>query len=199
MPDFILASSSPRRLNLLKQIGIIPTDVIPADIDETPFIGELPKDHAMRLAIEKARKIARDTASSHPDHVVIAGDTVVACGRRILPKGESPEIARECLNLLSGRRHVIYGGICIIYKGQEVARVSETQVHFKHLTTQEIEDYIKTGEWDGKAGGYGMQGHAECFAKRIAGTHSGIIGLCLYNTRQILTGLGVMPRIHNED
>lgn len=193
MPDFILASSSPRRLNLLKSLGITPSEVIPADIDETPLPGELPKQHAQRLAVEKARKVAADTAISHPDHVIIAGDTVVACGRRILPKGESEDIARDCLKLLSGRRHVIYGGICVIYKGKEVSRVSETQVHFKRLTASEIEEYVASGEWDGKAGGYGMQGFAESFVKRINGTHSGIIGLCLHTTRNILTGLGVMP------
>lgn len=193
MPDFILASSSPRRLALLKNIGITPSDIIPADIDETPLKGELPKEHALRLAVEKASKVAHDVAKTHPDHVIIAGDTVVACGRRILPKGESEDIARNCLTLLSGRRHTIYGGICVIYKGKEVAKVSETAVHFKRLTKQEIESYVLSGEWDGKAGGYGMQGYAESFVKRIDGTHSGIIGLCLHTTRNILVGLGVMP------
>lgn len=184
--DFILASSSPRRLELLARLGITPTHIIPADIDETPLKGELPKPHAGRLALEKARKVA----ASHPGALVLAADTVVAVGRRILPKGETPDDCRLCLTLLSGRRHKIYTGVTVIHNGIERTRVVQTTVHFKTLNTAEIEAYIKTDEWRGKAGAYGMQGYAESFVKQINGSYSNIIGLCLYTTRNLLNGMG---------
>lgn len=186
MSDFILASASPRRLQLLDRLGIKPDHVIPADLDETPLEKELPRHHAGRLAREKALKIAEQ----YPDALILAADTVVACGRRILPKTENIDEARDCLKLLSGRRHRVYGGIAIINKGEKpLSRVVETVVSMKRLSVQEQADYIQTEQWRGVAGGYSIQGIAESFIKQINGSHSNIIGLCLYNTRQMLTGI----------
>ncbi len=185
MVDFILASASPRRVSLLETIGIIPDKIIPADINEDPFKGEQPKPHALRLAQEKAQKIAQQ----HPDDIILAGDTVVACGRRILPKGEKPEDAEFCLNLLSGRRHKIHSGIAIIYKGKMHSRVITTEVSMKRLTKQEISDYVKTNEWEGKAGAYGIQGKASAFVKSINGSYTNIVGLCTHNVYQMLQGI----------
>ncbi len=181
----ILASASPRRLQLLEQLNITPADVIPADIDETPLKDELPRAHALRLACEKARKISE----SHKSKFILAADTVVACGRRILPKAENEQQARECLNLLSGRRHHVYGGICIITdQGKEISRLCDTAVKFKALSNNEIETYIQSGEWDGKAGGYAIQGMAASFIPSIQGSYSNVVGLSLYDIMQILKG-----------
>lgn len=183
----ILASASPRRLDLLKQVGISPDQVIPADIDETPQKGELPKDLAVRLATGKARKIAE----AHPDSFTLAADTVVACGRKLLDKSETEDQARSYLHALSGRRHKIYGGISIIAPGgKTVSRIVETVVQFKKLSPQEIESYLSSGEWKGKAGGYGIQGLAAAYIKYLSGSYSNVVGLSLYDTIQILEGLG---------
>ena len=181
----ILASASPRRLQLLEQLNITPADVIPADIDETPLKDELPRAHALRLACEKARKISE----SHKSKFILAADTVVACGSRILPKAENEQQARKCLNLLSGRRHHVYGGICIITdQGKEISRLCDTAVKFKALSNNEIETYIQSGEWDGKAGGYAIQGMAASFIPSIQGSYSNVVGLSLYDIMQILKG-----------
>lgn len=193
MVDFILASASPRRVSLLESIGIKPDKIIPADINEDPLAKELPKAHALRLAREKAQKIAKQ----HSESLVLAGDTVVACGRRILPKGETEEDARFCLKLLSGRRHKIYGGIAIAYEGKIISRVIVTEVNMKRLTKGEIESYVSSGEWEGKAGAYGIQGYASAFIKRISGSYTNIVGLCTHNTYQMLQG--ITPNLFNDN
>lgn len=183
--DIILASASPRRVDLLRQIGITPAQIIPADIDETSIKGEHPRDLALRLALGKAQAIAKD----NPNTFILAADTVVACGRRILPKAETQQQARDCLNLLSGRRHHVYGGICIITdSGKEITRLCDTIVKFKPLTDHDINTYINTGEWEGKAGGYAIQGFAASYISFMQGSYSNVVGLSLYDIMQILRG-----------
>ncbi len=183
----ILASASPRRSELLKQIGITPDEIIPADIDETPLKSELPKDLAQRLAIAKAQKIAEQ----HPDSFILAADTVVGAGRKILDKAEDKAYARHCLKALSGRRHHVYGGIALVTPdGKVIERCIDTLVQFKHLSHQDIETYIKSSEWQGKAGGYAIQGLAESYIKYIRGSYSNVVGLSLYDTMKILDGAG---------
>lgn len=183
----ILASASPRRVDLLKQIGITPASIIPADIDETPLKGELPRNLAQRLAAAKAQAVH----ASHPATFILAADTVVAAGRRILPKTETLEEARECLNLLSGRRHHVYGGIALITPdGKTITRLCDTVVQFKHLGKSELEDYLQSGQWQGVAGGYAVQGMAGAFVKFIRGSYSNVVGLSLYDTMNMLQGCG---------
>ncbi|PCK00647.1 MAG: septum formation protein Maf [Zetaproteobacteria bacterium] len=185
MKNLILASASPRRVELLKQIAITPTQIIPADIDELPLKAELPRDLAQRLALGKAKAIAKDNHNTF----ILGADTVVACGRRILPKAETEDQARACLKLLSGRRHHVYGGICIITdQGKEITRICDTIVKFKVLTDQDIDTYIDTGEWHGKAGGYAIQGFAAAYISFIQGSYSNVVGLSLYDIMQILRG-----------
>lgn len=184
----ILASASPRRVDLLAQAGIIPSDIIPANIDETPLKGEKGRDLALRLAIAKARAVQKDGA------FILAADTVVACGRHILPKAETEEDAALCLELLSGRRHHVFGGIAITTpQGKTISRVVDTMVQFKALTVAEKARYIASREWDGKAGGYAIQGLAAGFIKGIRGSYSNIVGLSLYDSLQMLNGLGFSP------
>ncbi|MBI3451826.1 MAG: septum formation protein Maf [Rhodospirillales bacterium] len=186
MPRLILASASPRRLDLLRQIGVVPHAVEPAHADETPRPRELPAQHALRLARAKAAAVA----ARHPGAVVIAADTVVACGRRILPKAEDAMTARACLVLLSGRRHRVHGGIAVVASdGRMASRVVTTAVLFKRLTGDEIERYIAAGEWQGKAGGYAIQGHAGAFVRRINGSYSNVVGLDLFAAAGLLAGL----------
>jgi septum formation protein len=181
----ILASASPRRLDLLKQVGIIPDAVIPADIDETPLKAELPRDHALRLAIGKA------SAISEPDSFILAADTVVAVGRRILSKAETEEQARACLSLISGRRHSVYNGIAVkAPDGKIRSCTTESIVKFARLHPDDIETYIKSGEWQGKAGGYAIQGLAAQYIPFISGSYSTVVGLSLYDTIKILKGSG---------
>lgn len=181
----ILASASPRRLDLLKQLNITPDDVIAADIDESPQKDELPRNVAHRLAEEKAKKIRED----HKDAFIIAADTVVACGRCEMPKALNEDDARKCLSLLSGRRHHVYGGICIITpEGKAVTRLCDTIVKFKRLSPEEIEHYIASKEWEGKAGGYAIQGLAAGFISHIQGSYSNVVGLSLYDIMQMLSG-----------
>ena len=157
----ILASASPRRLDLLAQIGLTPAHIIPTDIEETPLKGELPRTLAQRLAVAKA-EAARSSKES-AGAFILAADTVVACGRRILPKAETEAEARACLALLSGRRHHVYGGICLMTpEGARRVRLCDTVVKFKTLNTEEIDAYIGSGEWQGKAGGYALQGRRRC-------------------------------------
>lgn len=186
MTRLVLASASPRRLALLAQIGIEPDTVVAADIDETPKRNELPRDHAQRLAREKAEAVA----STHADAFVIGADTVVACGRRILPKPSSESEARECLKLLSGRSHRVYTGVCLVGPERMAQRVSETRVAFKRLSADEIAFYLASGEWEGKAGGYAIQGLAALFVRSLTGSHSAVVGLPLFETAALLAGAG---------
>ena len=184
----ILASASPRRLDLLAQIGLAPAAVDPAAIDETPARDELPAPHAIRLAEAKARTVA----ARHPGRFVLAADTVVACGRRILPKAEDERTARRCLDLLSGRRHRVYGGLCLMEPdGRAHSRLVTTIVTFKRLDTGEIAAYVAGGEWHGKAGGYAIQGRAALFVRALSGSYSNVVGLPLYETGILLRGVGM--------
>jgi len=181
----ILASASPRRRELIARLGIAPDAIVAADIDETPARAELPRVYAQRMAREKARAV--DAGDAH----VLAGDTVVALGRRILPKAEDEATARECLHLLSGRRHRVLSAIALASPdGALRERVSETVVRFKPLSPAEIDAYIAGGEWHGKAGGYAIQGSAEGLIAWIAGSHSGVVGLPLFETRALLKAAG---------
>lgn len=184
-PTLILASASPRRRELIARLGVRPAAINPADIDESPHKGELPRDYAKRMAREKAE------AAASADGHVLAGDTVVAAGRRILPKAEDEATARRCLELLSGRRHRVLSAIALrAPDGTLRERLSETVVIFKRLSADEIDAYIASGEWDGKAGGYAIQGIAEGLITRIQGSHSGVVGLPLYETRALLKAAG---------
>ncbi|MBY6128161.1 Maf family nucleotide pyrophosphatase [Qipengyuania aquimaris] len=184
-PKLILASASPRRRELIARLGLSPDAINPADIDETPAKGELPRDYAKRMAREKAE------AAASEDGFVLAGDTVVAAGRRILPKAEDEATARKCLELLSGRRHRVLSAIALrAPDGNIRERLNETVVLFKRLSSEEIDAYIASGEWDGKAGGYAIQGIAEGLIARIQGSHSGVVGLPLYETRALLKAAG---------
>lgn len=186
-PRLILASASPRRLDLLARIGVSPDAVDPADIDETPRPAELPVPHAERMAAEKAASVA----ARHPDAFVLAADTVVAVGRRILPKTETEDEARACLELMSGRRHRVHTGVTLIDPdGRARHRLSTSIVALKRLHPDEIAAYVAGGEWRGKAGGYAIQGAAEAFCRFMSGSWSGIVGLPLYDTRALLEGAG---------
>ena len=179
----ILASASPRRLELLGQIGIAPDSVISPEIDETPLQAEKPKNLALRLSQEKAQA----AHVQNTDHFVLAADTVVACGNMILDKAETIEQAQGYLKKLSGRRHRVYGGISLIDPtGRRFTRFCETLVQFKPLKDGEIREYLDGGEWEGKAGGYAIQGFAGGFVKYIAGSYSNVVGLSLYDTIKIL-------------
>lgn len=181
----ILASASPRRLDLLARIGVVPDAVRPADIDETPLKGELPAPHAARLAAAKAAAIAA------PGALILAADTVVGVGRRILPKAEDEATARRCLHLLSGRRHRVHSAVTLIDgEGRARHRLSTSVVTFKRLTDAEIDAYLAAGEWQGKAGGYAIQGRAEAFVRFLSGSHSGVVGLPLFETRALLIAAG---------
>ncbi|MGB3378972.1 MAG: nucleoside triphosphate pyrophosphatase [Allopontixanthobacter sediminis] len=184
-PTLILASASPRRRELLDRLGIAPDRIAPADIDETPYKSEVPRDYAQRMAREKAAAAASDSAH------VLAGDTVVAVGRRILPKAGNEPTARACLKLLSGRRHRVLSAVALRSPdGTLRERLSETSVKFKVLSDEEIRDYLAGGEWDGKAGGYAIQGAAEGLISWIQGSHSGVVGLPLFETRALLKASG---------
>ncbi len=183
----ILASASPRRLDLLHLIGASPDAVDPADIDETPLKGELPAIYAARVAAQKAGVVA----ARHAGALILSGDTVVAAGRRILPKAETEAEARECLALLSGRRHRVYSAITLIdAQGRARHRLSDNAVTFKRLDRSEVDAYIASGEWQGKAGGYAIQGRAAGLIRVIQGSHSAVMGLPLYETRTLLLAAG---------
>jgi septum formation protein len=187
----VLASASPRRLDLLRQIGVSPTAVDPADLDETPLPRELPPQHALRLAGEKAACVA----ARHPESWILAADTVVACGRRILPKAEREEEARQCLGLLSGRRHRVYGGVVLLVPTAEGGhrrseRLVRTDVTFKCLSKSETDAYVASGEWQGKAGGYAIQGRAAALIRWIGGSYSNVVGLPLHEVAGLLHGHG---------
>jgi septum formation protein len=186
---FILASASPRRLQLLGQIGLTPNHIIPPSIDETPLKGELPPAHAARVAREKALAVAK----THPNAVILAADTVVACGSRILPKAEDEATAHKCLAFLSGRRHRVYTAVCVHCGKTTLERLVMTQVRFARLSDKQIADYVATGEWHGKAGGYGIQGKAEAFIPWINGSYSNVVGLPLSETSLMLKAVGIKP------
>lgn len=186
----ILASASERRRELLAQIGLFPGKILAPAVDETPLKGESPKALAQRLANAKAAQVA----SAHPGYWVMGADTVVAAGRRILDKAETQEQAQAFLSTLSGRRHRVYGGICVIAPdGRQAARVAETLVQFKKLTHAEIDGYLNSGEWQGKAGGYAIQGRAGAFVKFMSGSYSNVVGLSLYDIMALLDGMGFAP------
>jgi septum formation protein len=185
IPQLVLASASPRRRELIARLGIEPAAISAADIDETPRPREVPRDYARRMASEKA------LAVTAPDGHVLAGDTVVALGRRILPKAEDEATARSCLALLSGRRHRVLSAIALkAPDGTLREKLSETVVRFKQLDHDEVEAYIVSGEWEGKAGGYAIQGSAEGLIAWISGSHSGVVGLPLFETRALLRSAG---------
>nr|WP_236823513.1 nucleoside triphosphate pyrophosphatase [Blastomonas sp. RAC04] len=189
MPPLILASASPRRQQLLARIGVTADAIVPADIDETPIKAELPRVYARRMAAQKAQVVA----SQHPDSAVLSGDTVVAVGRRILPKAESEAEARMCLELVSGRRHMVLSAVTLMLPdGRSLHRLSESAVIFKRLHADEVDAYIASGEWQGKAGGYAIQGSAEALIRSMAGSYSGIMGLPLYETRSMLVTAGLL-------
>ncbi len=186
-PRLVLASASPRRRDLLAQIGIVPDVIEASEIDEAPLKKELPPQTVERLARLKAQALQPRFA----DAAVLAADTVVACGRRALPKAETAEQARICLKLLSGRRHRVYGAICLLAPD---GRISERQictaVTFTRLHEIDIERYIDSGEWSGKAGGYAIQGRAAAFVRSLSGSYSNVVGLDLFSTAAMLRGLG---------
>ena len=183
----VLASASPRRLDLLARIGVVPDAIVPADIDESVFRGELPRDHALRLAREKAEAVA----ARHPDALVLSADTVVAVGRRILPKVEDEATLRACMKLLSGRRHRVLTGVALAAPGQALrTRLGETTIAMKRLSDEEIDYYASHGEWRGKAGGYALQGYGEVYVRHIAGSYSNVVGLPLAETRLLLKATG---------
>ena len=187
--QLVLASASPRRRELLAQIGLSPT-VMVADIDETPQKREKPQPYALRMASEKVLKV-RDQNAETVNHFVLAGDTVVACGQRILPKTEDEASARACLALLSGRRHRVYGGIALISpNGNLRTRLVTSTVRFRLLGQNDIDSYIATGEWQGKAGGYAIQGIAALFVQQISGSYSNIVGFSLFDVAAMLGGQG---------
>ena len=183
----ILASASPRRLDLLARIGVTPDGVVPADIDERVPRGELPRQHALRLAREKAEAVA----VKEPDALVLAADTVVAVGRRILPKVEDEATLRKCMKLLSGRRHRVLTGVALAIPGKPLReRLVETMIAIKRLSDEEIAYYAAHGEWRGKAGGYALQGYGEVYVRHIAGSYSNVVGLPLAETRVLLKSAG---------
>jgi len=193
LPPLVLASGSPRRLALLNQIGIAPDRLMPTDLDETPQPKELPRSLARRLAREKAEAaraaVLREDMPEEP--FVLAADTVVAVGRRILPKPDIAADAEACLRLLSGRAHRVYTGVCLITPQAKIRqKFVESRVRFKRLSTREIDAYLATTEWQGKAGGYAVQGRAGAFVIRIIGSYSNIVGLPLYETMSLLSGEG---------
>ena len=189
----VLASGSPRRLQLLEQIGYGPDHLSPADVDETPLRKERPRDYALRLARDKA-EVARERAREvlpGPETYVLAADTVVALGRRILPKADGYDVAQACLRALSGRNHRVFTAVVVIGpRGKPRERIVETRVKMKRLSEREMTDYLASAEWDGKAGGYAIQGRAGAFVTEIVGSYSNVVGLPLYETAQLLNGLG---------
>ena len=186
-PELVLASSSPRRVELLALVGFTPDTIDPADIDETPLKDETPRRLAQRLAVTKAEVVA----GRHPEAVVLAADTVVAVGRRFLEKAADEAEATRFLKLLSGRNHRVFTGVAVVRDGRVTHRVNETRVTFKVLSEAEIGSYVAGGDWRGKAGAYGIQGAASAFVRQIVGSHHGVMGLPLYETVNLLAGAGL--------
>lgn len=189
MPALVLASSSPRRRALLEQIGHVPARTVSPDIDEAPRRGELPQVYAARLAAEKAGAVPRGEGE-----IVLAGDTTVAVGRRILPPADTDDVVRSCLGLLSGRRHRVFSAVAVIdAEGRLRQRLAETIVAFKRLSAAEIDAYVRCGEGRGKAGGYAIQGRAAAFVRFLSGSYSGVVGLPLFETQALLAASGAAP------
>lgn len=187
-PSLIIASASPRRVELLARLGIVADAIDPAEIDEAPRKSEIPRLYAQRIAAEKAALVA----ARHAGSIVLAADTVVAAGRRILPKAETEAEAKACLELLSGRRHRVLSAVTLIdASGRAHHRLSTSLLTLKRLSPREIADYLANGEWHGKAGGYAIQGRAEAFVRHLSGSHSGVMGLPLYEARALLLAAGV--------
>lgn len=187
----VLASASPRRLALLERIGVAPDDVIAADADESELSGELPRDYVIRVALAKAAIVAERA----PGALILAADTAVACGRRILPKAEDENAARHCLELMSGRAHRVFTGLVLAGPGEAIRqRIVETRVKVARLDAGDINAYIASDEWRGKAGGYGIQGMFEKHVISLIGSYSNIVGLPLYETANLLKGAGWRPR-----
>ncbi len=192
-PELILASSSPRRLALLNQIGIEPEHLVPSHVDETPERGELARKLATRLANIKAltSQLKAQQSGIADNALVLAADTVVALGRRILPKAETMDEAASALRLLSGRSHRVYTGVCLLNAaGQARRRLVETKIRFKRLSAREIESYLASAEWRDKAGGYAIQGIAGAFVQKLSGSYHAVVGLPLYETAALLSGAG---------
>ncbi|MBI1196764.1 MAG: septum formation protein Maf [Phenylobacterium sp.] len=186
-PRLVLASASPRRLDLLRQIGLAPDAVEAAELDEAPLPEETPRRLALRLAQEKARAVSSRT----PDAYVVAADTVVAVGRRVLPKAADGAEVRACVALLSGRAHRVLTGVAVVAPGGRMAsRLAETRLRFKRLSDAEVDAYVACGEGVGKAGGYAVQGRAGAFVISLNGSYSSVVGLPLYETSGLLAGLG---------
>ncbi|HEX5282411.1 MAG TPA: nucleoside triphosphate pyrophosphatase [Micropepsaceae bacterium] len=198
MPDaagftLVLASGSPRRADLLAQAGIMPDRIVPPEIDETPYARELPREYAGRVAIGKAQQVAGNVGAGF----VLAADTVVAAGRRILPKAENPKTVEQCLALLSGRRHQVITAVVLVSPDRKLSRRSVvTRVTFKRLSAQEIRTYAASEEGLGKAGGYAIQGRAECFIRSINGSYSNVVGLPLLETLSLLESAGWRASAH---
>ena len=192
-PKLVLASGSPRRLSLLNQAGLEPDSLEPVEIDESPERGELPRTLAVRLAREKAEAaiVRVRNKAEIKDAYVLSADTVVAVGRRILPKPEVLEEASACLRLLSGRTHRVYTGVCLVTPRDALrTRLVETRVRFKRLSNEDLESYLASGEWRGKAGGYAIQGLAGSFVTKLVGSYTNVVGLPLYETTTLLAGEG---------
>ncbi|MBX3522533.1 MAG: Maf-like protein [Xanthobacteraceae bacterium] len=192
-PKLVLASGSPRRLALLAQIGLEPDALMPAEVDETPDRGELPRTLAVRLAREKAERVIERVRGQEAirDAYILGADTVVAVGRRILPKPDLLEEAAACLRLLSGRTHRVYSGVCLVTPQNSIkTRLVESRVRFKRLSSQEIEAYLASGEWRGKAGGYAIQGLAGSFVIKLVGSYPNVVGMPLFETATMLSGEG---------
>lgn len=197
-PNFVLASASPRRVDLLAQIGAVPDRVVPAEIDESPLKAELPRDLARRLAVAKAVAVAE----RFPNSWVLGADTVVACGRRSLPKVSNAKDARACLRLLSGRRHRVYGGVALVNPQSGVVhRLVVTSVAFKRLSSEEMDAYLASGEWEDKAGAYAIQGLAAAFVRSLVGSYSNVVGLPLFETAALLRSQSLLrwPRLEVND
>ena len=188
-PRFVLASESPRRLALLAQAGLVPDAVKPAAVDETPLRAELPRAYAQRVARAKVEKVAGNWTDGPA--LFLAADTVVACGRRILPKAETDDQVRACLDILSGRRHQVLTAVVLLAEKRLRRRLVETRLAFKRLTDEEIEAYVRCGEGLGKAGGYAIQGRAETFVRQVNGSYSNVVGLPLLETVGLLRSCGV--------
>ncbi len=192
-PKLVLASGSPRRLALLGQIGLEPDVLMPAEIDETPERGELPRTLAVRLARQKAEKVIERVRDNHDlrDAYIVGADTVVAVGRRILPKPDLLEEAAACLRLLSGRTHRVYSGVCLVTPQNSIkTRLVESRVRFKRLSSSDLESYLASGEWRGKAGGYAIQGLAGGFVVKLVGSYPNVVGMPLFETATMLAGEG---------
>jgi len=196
-PKLVLASGSPRRLALLQQAGVEPDALLPADVDEAPLKSESPRELVKRLARTKA-DVARRTARTDEEikeAFIVSADTVVAVGRRILPKAEVVDEAAACLRLLSGRAHRVYTAICLITPHDKLReRIVETRIRFKRLSRDELESYLASGEWRGKAGGYAIQGLAGSFVVKLVGSYTNVVGLPLYETVSLLDGEGYPVR-----